>query len=73
MSDATEKAAPVAGKWFGRNVFGFGVTSLFSDFCHEMATAILPQFMQAIGASGTLLMALTKRPASPSLSGAAGT
>lgn len=43
------------GKWFSRNIIGFGVTSLFSDFCHEMATAVLPQFMQAIGASAAAL------------------
>jgi MFS family permease len=38
-----------------RNVFAFGLTSFFSDFCHEMATAVLPQFMQAIGASAAAL------------------
>lgn len=38
-----------------RNVFAFGLTSLLSDFCHEMATAVLPQFIQAIGASAAAL------------------
>jgi MFS family permease len=42
---------PSTGKWLNRNVFAFGLTSFLSDFCHEMATAVLPQFMQAIGAS----------------------
>jgi MFS family permease len=37
--------------WLNRNVILFSLTSFFSDFCHEMATAVLPQFMQAIGAS----------------------
>jgi len=37
--------------WLNRNVVLFGLTSFFSDFCHEMATAVLPQFMQVIGAS----------------------
>jgi len=46
---------PVAGKWLNRNVFGFGLTSLLSDFCHEMATAVLPQFLQTIGASAAAL------------------
>jgi len=61
-------------------VFAFGLTSLLSDFCHEMATAILPQFMQAIGSSayvpgfiyaavvgfaGTIFMFPMPRPASP--------
>lgn len=43
------------GGWFNRNVFLFGLTSLLSDFCHEMATAILPQFMQVIGAPAVAL------------------
>jgi len=55
MDEAMSKPPPVTGKWFSRNVVGFGVTSLFSDFCHEMATAVLPQFMQAIGASAAAL------------------
>jgi len=42
-------------KWLNRNVIGFGLTSLLSDFCHEMATAVLPQFMQAIGSSPAVL------------------
>jgi len=47
--------APAAGKWLNRNVFGFGLTSLLGDFAHEMATAVLPQFMQAIGSSAAAL------------------
>ena len=46
---------PVVGKWFNRNVFGFGLTSLLGDICHEMATAVLPQFMQMIGSSAAAL------------------
>jgi len=42
-------------RWLNRNVFGFGLTSLLSDLGHEMATAILPQFMQTIGASAAAL------------------
>ena len=42
---------PAPKRWLNRNVVLFGLTSFFSDFCHEMATAVLPQFMQAIGAS----------------------
>jgi MFS family permease len=48
-------ATPTPGKWLNKNVFGFGLTSLFSDFCHEMATAVLPQFMQVLGASAAAL------------------
>lgn len=49
--ESAESDAPAQGKWLNRNVFAFGLTSFLSDFCHEMATAVLPQFMQAIGAS----------------------
>jgi len=47
----TRSNAVVRNRWLNRNVFAFGLTSFLSDFCHEMATAVLPQFMQAIGAS----------------------
>jgi MFS family permease len=49
-----EKPATDKG-WLNKNVFTFGLTSLLSDFCHEMATAVLPQFMQSIGASAASL------------------
>lgn len=42
-------------RWLNRNVLAMGLTSFLGDFCHEMATAVLPQFMQAIGASVTAL------------------
>lgn len=50
-----DPSQPAAGKWFNRNVFGFGLTSLLGDICHEMATAVLPQFMQMIGSSAAAL------------------
>lgn len=50
----SKKEAPANG-WLNRNVFLFGLTSLLSDFGHEMATAILPQFMQVIGSSAAAL------------------
>ncbi len=42
-------------RWLNRNVLAIGLTSLLGDFCHEMATSVLPQFMQAIGASAAAL------------------
>lgn len=36
--------------WLNRTVLGVGLTSLFSDWSHETATAILPAFLTAIGA-----------------------
>jgi MFS family permease len=36
--------------WLTRTVLGVGLTSLFSDWSHEIATAVLPVFLAAIGA-----------------------
>ncbi|MGB6883723.1 MAG: MFS transporter [Candidatus Acidiferrum sp.] len=36
--------------WLNRTVLGVGLTSLFSDWSHETATAVLPAFLSAIGA-----------------------
>lgn len=50
-----ENQVPTTDKWLNRNIIGFALTSFLSDFCHEMATAVLPQFIQAIGASAASL------------------
>ena len=34
--------------WLNRNVLGMGLASLFSDWNHEMATAILPVFLSTV-------------------------
>src|SRR4029077_12484840 len=44
--------------WFNRTVLGVGLTSLFSDWSHETATAILPAFLAAIGAGPAWLGAI---------------
>lgn len=49
------EVTPTKGRWLNRNVVVFGLTSFLSDFCHEMATSVLPQFMQAIGSSAAAL------------------
>jgi MFS family permease len=36
--------------WLNATVLGVGITSLLSDWSHEIATAILPGFLAAIGA-----------------------
>jgi MFS family permease len=36
--------------WLNRTILGIGLTSLFSDWSHEMATAILPAFLASLGA-----------------------
>jgi MFS family permease len=37
-------------KWLTRGVLGIGLASLFSDWGHEAATAILPAFIASLGA-----------------------
>jgi MFS family permease len=37
-------------KWLNRTTFGVGLTSLFSDWSHEIAAVILPTFLASIGA-----------------------
>jgi MFS family permease len=51
-------AAPIAQGWLNRNVVGMGITSLLSDWGHEMATAVLPGFLAAIGAPAAALGAI---------------
>lgn len=34
--------------WLNRNILGMGLASLFSDWNHEMATAILPVFLSTV-------------------------
>jgi MFS family permease len=48
-------AAKLGQSWLNRNVIGMGLSSLFSDWGHEMATAILPLFIVTIGASPAAL------------------
>jgi MFS family permease len=37
-------------RWLTRGVLGIGLASLFSDWAHEAATAILPAFLATLGA-----------------------
>ena len=41
---------PQTARWLNRNVVGMALASFFSDAGHEMATAVLPMFLIAIGA-----------------------
>src|SRR5438067_20964 len=41
---------PSSSAWLNHNVLGMGLTSLLSDAGHEMATAVLPGFLAALGA-----------------------
>ena len=44
--------------WLNRTVLGVGLTSLFSDWSHETATAVLPAFLAVIGAGPVWLGAI---------------
>jgi MFS family permease len=52
--EATAGASTDAS-WLNRNVVGMGLTSFLSDASHEVATAVLPLFMAAIGAPAVAL------------------
>ena len=53
MPEAAEKQT-----WLSRTVLGVGLTSLFSDWSHETATAVLPTFLATIGAGPAWLGAI---------------
>jgi MFS family permease len=53
MTESTEPKS-----WLNRTVLGVGLTSLFSDWSHETATAVLPAFLAAIGAGPAWLGAI---------------
>jgi MFS family permease len=40
----------VHSSWLNRTTLGIGLTSLFSDWSHEIATSILPAFLASLGA-----------------------
>ena len=51
-----QEAAPMRKEgWLNRNVWAMSITSFLSDAGHEMATAILPQFLSVIGAPAVAL------------------
>ncbi len=41
--------------WLTKSILGIGLTSLFSDMGHEMATAILPMFLITVGGTAATL------------------
>jgi MFS family permease len=49
---------PSPQRWLNRTVLGVGLTSLFSDWSHEIATVILPAFLATIGAGPAWLGAI---------------
>jgi MFS family permease len=53
----SEPVAPSSSskRWLTRGVLGIGLASLFSDWGHEAATAILPAFLASLGAPAVAL------------------
>ena len=47
---AAANLSPPSKSWLTRGVLGIGLASLFSDWGHEAATAILPAFLASLGA-----------------------
>src|SRR6516165_1555941 len=43
------------GRWLNRTVLGIALASLFSDWSHEIATAVLPAFLGSLGATAAWL------------------
>jgi MFS family permease len=54
-SDAANGHAPKKFRWFNRTVLGIGLASLFSDWSHEIATAVMPAFLATFGAAAAWL------------------
>ncbi len=42
-------------RWLNRTVLAIGLTSLFSDWSHEIATAVLPAFLATLGVAAAWL------------------
>jgi MFS family permease len=49
-SAGSSSSPKTSNRWLTRGVLGLGLGSLFSDWGHETATAILPAFLASIGA-----------------------
>jgi MFS family permease len=54
MSEPAPPSSP-SKPWLTRGVLGIGLASLFSDWGHEAATAILPAFLASLGAPAVAL------------------
>ncbi len=55
MNEGGQRSSQAKGGWLNRTVLGIGLASLFSDWAHEIATAVLPAFLATIGASAAWL------------------
>jgi MFS family permease len=51
----TNQNPPPRLRWLNRTVLGIGLASLFSDWSHEIATAVLPTFLATLGVAAAWL------------------
>src|SRR5271156_5561889 len=58
MPETPARKSAAKTPWLNRTVLGVGLTSLFSDWSHETATAVLPAFLAVIGAGPAWLGAI---------------
>jgi MFS family permease len=58
IENQSQPAQNSSNGWLNRTVLGVGLTSLFSDWSHETATAVLPAFLAVIGAGPAWLGAI---------------
>ena len=58
MAPSEIRTLKAKNSWLNRTVLGVGLTSLFSDWAHETATAVLPAFLAVIGAGPAWLGAI---------------
>ena len=55
-TDLADPKSPRSGlRWLNRTVIGIGLASLFSDWSHETATAVMPAFLATMGAAAVWL------------------
>ena len=55
MTAETSNPTPQRSRWLNRTVLGIGLASLFSDWSHEIATAVMPAFLATMGAGAAWL------------------
>jgi MFS family permease len=55
MSESGSTRSANRVRWLNRTVLGIGLASLFSDWAHEIATAVLPTFLATLGVAAVWL------------------
>lgn len=55
MTAAHPSAPTPRPRWLNRTVLGIGLASLFSDWSHEIATAVMPAFLATLGVAAAWL------------------